>query len=97
MEYADKYPHGSFVGFAVVVGVPYNLIQEWARKHPEFGRAKAMARDVFESYWEAIGHDGINRANFKPAIYTFNMRARFGWSDQGPNDQEDDELEWEYE
>lgn len=99
MEWAIKNCHSSFTGFAVFIGVPRSAILEWARTHKEFGRAKEMAKDIFEEYWENFGHDGMQgkHLSFHQAAYIFNMRSRFAWNDQGPADQEDDELEFEYE
>lgn len=84
---------------AVQFGVPRETLLEWARKHKEMGRAKSMAQDIFEAYWEDFGHDGMQGKfpAFHQAAYIHRMRARFSWSDQGPMDQEDDDLEFEYD
>jgi hypothetical protein len=97
MEFATAYPYSSFVGFAVYIGIPRNMVHAWAKKHEQFARAKQMATDIFETYWANLGHTGTTRKNFQGGVWSFNMKARFSWNDQGPPDRDNEELEWDYD
>ncbi len=59
----------------------------------------ALAKDIQQAYWEEVGRLGMtgNYPSFHQASHIFYMKARFGYSDSGPSEQEDDDLEFDYE
>lgn len=75
----------SIVAFAAHIGVVDSTIYEWAKKHPEFSRAKKVALQKSQAWWESQARDGLfmgERQSFSQSVWIFNMKARFGYRDK---------------
>jgi hypothetical protein len=91
-RYARK-PEGHFRAFAAELGVSVETLHEWARVHPEFSEAKRVAKLLNEKAMVALGMKGIKgelRQGAWQNAWSFMMKARFGWREDGPDDQDDD-------
>lgn len=81
----------SFETFGYSIGVSRDCVFEWAKTHPEFSDAKALAKDASFAFWEKLGVKGVwNGGKGEPTlnspIYIFTMKNRFGWRDQPKED-----------
>lgn len=74
----------SFEAFGGIIGTSRITLHRWREKYEEF-------RDAFERgyckslvYYEKLGKGAMlgKIPNFNTAIYCFNMKNRFGWSDK---------------
>lgn len=75
----------SFEAFAGKIGVHKDTLYEWFKKHPEFSDAKKIGESLSLLYWEELGIKLITgEIDGNPTPWIFNMRNRFGWSDQRP-------------
>lgn len=89
--------YGTLTRFAAKIGVHVDTLEDWARKYPEFKEAKLVAKTRQEAVMEKLGLKGMigRHQSFHVAGWIFYMKARFGWNDAGPNDQDDTDLEFE--
>lgn len=89
--------NGTFTSFAAKLGVSRGLLDSWARTHKEFQEAKDIAKTRQEAVLEKLGIDGMRgRFVFHQAAWIFYMKARFGWSDTGPDEVDDNDLQFDY-
>ena len=80
----------SFESFAGVISVNQDTLHEWAKVNPIFSEAKKMAFSKCLLWWEKAGRLGLfagsgkdkKNGNINPAIWIFNMKNRFKWSDR---------------
>lgn len=88
---------GSFESFALTIGVHPDTLDNWARTYEAFGAAKKFAKIIQQTELEKMGLKGMQGkgGKFAPAVWIFWMKARFGWSESGPREQEDGDLEFE--
>lgn len=72
----------SYESFSTVVKAQRATLYNW-EKNPEFLDAKEKATDLCMLYWEEIGLAGTvgKLRNFQTAMWIFNMKNRFFWSD----------------
>jgi transposase-like protein len=94
-----KNPGGTFRSFACMIGVDEETLLNWARQFPEFAAAKKRAKAIQESVMYGIGIKGMQGKilGFAPGAWIFAMKARHGWSENGPNEPDDESnLEFEY-
>lgn len=86
----------SFHSFAGKIGVGARTLFDWLDKYPDFQDAKDQGEHACLLFWEKTGIAGMFGKTFKnrdgkefkvnvnPAIWIFNMKARFakhGWRD----------------
>lgn len=95
IDHAKKI-NGTFCSFSNTVGIDRDTLNEWARQHPEFKAAKQRAFEIQSAAWEKVGIRGmVNKIPFfNHGVWIFYMKARFGWSELGPQDQDTGELEF---
>lgn len=55
-------------------------VYAWLKKYPEFKEAKEAALALSQAWWEDLGKELAMKGN--AAIYIFNMKNRFGWTDR---------------
>ena len=78
--------------FAISKGVPRQTLYEWAKKNSDFHDAIKMAQCVAQAVLEertlriALGKEDITKQELTALI--FSQKARFGISDQAPEDIE---------
>lgn len=87
----------SFTAIAVEFDVVRDTMWDWGKRHKEFGDAMRRAKQLQIAFFEKIGMTAMQGGTkgFKSDMWTFWMKARFGWREDGPSDepQEDTELE----
>ena len=87
----------SFESFAGVAKVNQDTLHEWKKVHREFSEAKNIASGISMLWWERIGIAAMigqeimlngkkQKININTAMWIFNMKNRFGWSDNRPED-----------
>jgi len=90
-EYCDdivKYmaQGNTFVQFAAEIGVDYETLLAWSKKHPEFNGAKKKAEKATQSFWERVLRQAslgipmkVNNETLKPntTLIIFLMKCRF--------------------
>jgi len=91
----------SFVSFGGVVGVCRDTLFEWKKVHKEFSDTYAIASTKSQLLWEQMGVDGVwNKSggkfegskNLNNACWSFNMKNRFGWRDNPPEEKQDQTI-----
>lgn len=99
----------SFESFAGVLGVSDFCIENWARTHEDFHRAKTIGTQKSRLFWEKIGIRGClglpvpgfeyQTGNFNAAVWIFNMKNRFKWRDtfHHRNDESNVEITLAYD
>lgn len=87
----------SFETFAAKINVCRDTLYEWVKQHPEFAKAKKIAFDKCQMWWEQAGKEGMFMGGkdnpFQSAIWNFNMSARFRWSQKSESKVEIATLE----
>lgn len=78
----------SFESFAAVIDVNRDTLYEWVKTHTDFSDAKKRATDKCLLWWEVEGINALNRKFYQPAIWIFNVRNRFGWTDKAESKSE---------
>lgn len=80
----DHMSHGlSYETFGNLIDTSMSVIYNWESKHPSFKDAKKKAFSKSMEFWEQKGMEGmINSRNFSAAMWIFNMKNRFGWTDK---------------
>jgi len=93
----------SFEKYASSIDCHTDTLLEWARKYPDFGAARKKAKQEMLNFHMNIGkaamtgdHKHAVGADGKPVVKAFNtavwifwMKARFGWREDGPADEDD--------
>jgi hypothetical protein len=75
----------SFESFAAEIDIAHSTLYKWVHDFPEFAKAKAVAYDKCRSFWEKVGMQGLmgeTEGKFNSAIWIFNMKNRFQWTDR---------------
>lgn len=75
----------SFEAFGAECDVSKDTLYQWVSKHPEFADAKKRGTSHSQKFWETIalaGMLGKYGKNFNAAVWIFNMRNRFNWTDK---------------
>jgi hypothetical protein len=55
----------------------------WMKEHPEFLDSIKQGLGLSEAWWHTLGRAGASgKAPINPAVWIFNMKNRFGWSDK---------------
>lgn len=74
----------SFESFAGEIGVSFETLYEWCRRHEKFSEAKKIGLAANLRYMERISRQatlgGIK--GFIPPLWIFTMKNRFGWQDR---------------
>ena len=70
----------SFISFCARHSIPRRTAYNWLEKHPEFKEAKEIGDKEAQSWWEDLGRTLALKGN--SAVYIFNMKNRFGWTDK---------------
>lgn len=89
---------GTFIAFANKLDVTVDCLHDWARAHKEFFLAKKKAKQIQEEVMTNLGLQGIGNKipYFGHSTYIFMMKAKHGWREDGPMDeQEDNDLEFD--
>lgn len=65
------------------LGISRDTLYEWSKAHKEFSDTikRGEAKSLF--YWEQVGINGMmgKIKGFRPAVWIFIMKNRFGWRD----------------
>ncbi|MEE8234088.1 MAG: hypothetical protein V3R41_05360, partial [Gammaproteobacteria bacterium] len=76
----------SFESFAAITDTCRDTIYEWVKVHKEFSDAKRGAFAKSQLFWEEIGIEGLfngkNKKSLNSAVWIFNMKNRFNWTDK---------------
>lgn len=70
---------------AADLGISEETIHVWKRdgKHKAFSAALAAGTALAQAWWEKLGRAGAaGRVDVQPALWIFNMKNRFKWSDR---------------
>jgi len=74
----------SFESFGGKVSVGRTTLYDWVKAYPEFSKAKDIAFDKCQLWWEEAGLKGMFMGGkdnpFQGQVWAFNMAARFKWS-----------------
>lgn len=82
----------SFESFGAEIGVHRDTLYEWVVKHAAFSDAKKLGTLHSMKHWEHEGMRGMWKGKaFNAAVWIFNMRNRFGWTDKVEADVEEGE------
>ena len=94
----------SFECFDAGKGIVKDTLYNWTKKHKAFSDAKKRGELLCQKFWEKMGISGmlnlpviyngklIQPKNFNAAIYIFNMKNRFGWTDRHTIQSDDNEF-----
>jgi hypothetical protein len=65
------------------LGISRDTLYEWCQAHEEFSDSIKIGEAKSRYYWEKIGMDGMigKVKGFRPAVWIFIMKNRFGWRD----------------
>lgn len=65
------------------LGISRDTLYEWCQTHEEFPDSIKEGEAKSRYYWEKIGIDGMlgKIKGFRPAVWIFIMKNRFGWRD----------------
>lgn len=99
IENARK-PEGTFTKFAMKINVSVDTLLEWAKTHKEFSVAKSRAKKINEQAMFELGMEGVRGKLPKGAwqnAWIFAMKAKHGWREEVFDDDEDDDLEFDFE
>ena len=73
------------------LGVWRSTFYEWVHKYPEFKAAYEHGKTLSEAWWAKLGRKGAScESQINPSVWIFNMKAKFGYSDN-PKEPEDSE------
>jgi len=77
------------------LGISRDTLYEWCRKYPEFSDTIKAGEMMSYAYWEDLGMRGMmgKVKGFRPSLWIFTMKARFGWRDNAPIKTSDDEMD----
>lgn len=77
------------------LGISRDTLYDWCRRHPEFSDTIKAGEMMSYAYWEDIGMKAMmgKYKGFRPSLWIFTMKARFGWRDNSPIKSFDDELD----
>lgn len=77
------------------LGISRDTLYEWCRKYPEFSDTIKVGEMMSIHYWEDIGIKATmgKVKGFRPSIWIFTMKARFGWRDNSPVKNIEDEVD----
>lgn len=65
------------------LGISRDTLYEWGKAHKEFSDTIKAGEAQSLMYWEQVGIDGMmgKIKGFRPAVWIFVMKNRFGWRD----------------
>lgn len=68
------------------LGISRDTLYEWCRKYPEFSDTIKVGEMQSYAYWEELGMKAMlgKMKGFRPSLWIFTMKARFGWRDNSP-------------
>lgn len=68
---------------AAKLGISRDTLYEWCKIHPEFSDTIKVGEAKSLLFWEKTGIDGMmgKIKGFRPAVWIFVMKNRFGWRD----------------
>ena len=74
----------SYESFAGKCRVSRKTLYNCEKEHEEFATAKELGKEANRAYWEEVGMAGMTGEfeKFNSAIWIFNMKNRFGWTDR---------------
>lgn len=89
---------GTIQSFAISIEVHTDTLLEWAKVHKEFSVAMRRAKQIQEEVMVKAGLGGVkNSRGFGNQTWAFIMKARFGWREDAPQDQDENEVAFELE
>lgn len=73
-------------GVAGKLGISRDTLYEWCRRYPEFSDTIKVGEMMSYAYWEDLGMKAMmgKVKGFRPSLWIFTMKARFGWRDNSP-------------
>ena len=75
----------------VQFGVSRQAFYDWVKKYPEFAEAYEQGKLYSEAWWTKLGRAGAaGQVALNATPWIFNMKNRFGWTDQPKDDKSDD-------
>lgn len=85
----------SYESFAGALGVNLDTLYHWQSLFPEFSEAKKIGIQKSRLVWEKMGIHGTmgKIPGFSPAMWIFNMKNRFRWTDRMETDVIEHQLE----
>lgn len=76
----------SFEAFGAVVYAGKETLYIWLKEYPFFANAKKVGESLSRLFWEGQAINNLlfykDGQQIQPAIWIFNMRNRFGWTDR---------------
>lgn len=74
----------SFETFAAKLDTHRAVLYQWEHEHQDFADAKRKGLDKLQEYFESAGNAGMvgQIRNFHDAIWIFQMKNRFRWTDK---------------
>ncbi len=74
------------------LGISRDTLYEWCRQYPEFSDTIKVGEMMSYAYWEEIGMKAMmgKIKGFRPSLWIFTMKARFGWRDNSLVKQKED-------
>ncbi len=80
----------SYESFAASIGTCRQTLYNWEKQFEEFLDTKRLAFEACQFWWEKQGKDGLfsqfQGSNLNPSLWIFNMKARFRWRDEVPQE-----------
>ena len=62
---------------AALLGISRQCMNEWEKKHTEFGDALKASQDLALAWWETAGQTNMTRQGFNATAFIFQMKNRF--------------------
>jgi len=77
------------------IGISRDTLYEWCRRYPEFSDTIKVGEMMSWHYWEDIGIKATlgKMKGFRPSLWIFTMKARFGWRDNSPVKRLEDDID----
>jgi len=65
------------------MGISRQTFYVWMEKHKQFHDTVKKGLALSEAWWHTLGRAGASgKAQINPAVWIFNMKNRFNWSDR---------------
>lgn len=72
----------SFETFAFILNTHRDTLYEWENAYADFADAKKRGREASYHFFEELGQQGMTSKVFHDAIWIFQMKNRFKWTDK---------------
>lgn len=72
------------------LGITHETFKKWVREKPEFADAYAKGKALSKAWWLTLGRESAKgNVDAPPSYWVFNMKNKFGWRDNPPEEQRD--------